>query len=89
MTQSSKLWVVPLAVLLSFPAVAWALGSGFGLTGRALYILQGGAAGLGAMAAAGGARSVAGEASLGGGRLRGLRNIWRGRMMAENGGVSF
>jgi type VI secretion system protein ImpL len=52
MTQSNKLWVIPLTVLLSFPAIAWALGSGFGLAGRGLYILQGGAAGLGAIAAA-------------------------------------
>lgn len=52
MTQSNKLWVIPLTVLLSFPAIAWALGSGFGLAGRGLYIFQGGAAGLGAIAAA-------------------------------------
>jgi type VI secretion system protein ImpL len=52
MTQSNKLWVIPLTVLLSFPAIAWALGSGFGLAGRGLYIFQGGAAGLGVLAAA-------------------------------------
>jgi type VI secretion system protein ImpL len=52
MTQGNKLWVIPLTVLLSFPAIAWALGSGFGLAGRGLYIMQGGAAGLGAIAAA-------------------------------------
>ncbi|MDQ3948931.1 MAG: hypothetical protein M3282_01160 [Gemmatimonadota bacterium] len=51
MTESNKLWVIPLTVLLSFPAIAWALGSGFGLAGRGLYILQGGAAGLGVIAA--------------------------------------
>jgi type VI secretion system protein ImpL len=51
MTQGNKLWVIPLTVLLSFPIVAWALGSGFGLAGRGLYILQGGAAGLGVIAA--------------------------------------
>jgi type VI secretion system protein ImpL len=52
MTESNKLWVIPLTVLLSFPVVAWALGSGFGLAGRGLYILQGGAAGLGVATAA-------------------------------------
>jgi type VI secretion system protein ImpL len=51
MTQGNKLWVIPLAVLLSFPVIAWALGSGFGLAGRGLYIFQGGAAGLGVIAA--------------------------------------
>jgi type VI secretion system protein ImpL len=51
MTQSNKLWVIPLTVLLSFPAIAWALGSGFGLAGRGLYLFQGGAAGLGVIAA--------------------------------------
>ena len=52
MSQSNKLWVIPLTVLLSFPAIAWALGSGFGMAGRGLYIFQGGAAGIGVLAAA-------------------------------------
>jgi type VI secretion system protein ImpL len=51
MTQGNKLWIVPLTVLLSVPAVAWVLGSGFGLVGRGLYIFQGSAAAFGVLAA--------------------------------------
>src|SRR5918912_236930 len=52
MTQSTKLWVIPVAVLLSFPIVAYAVGAAFGVAGNGMAILQGGATAIGAAAAA-------------------------------------